>query len=111
MEFINIADLTNPETGKTYRQENRENVHNIPLGTLVETFDGLRLWVVRHDRDCDETPLYSLSFKKDWKEMENYPFHNQPNSPIFPGKLISRAELSSGYGEDSLTVINREETR
>jgi hypothetical protein len=46
--------------------------HNIPIGSIVEvnctncdiptTEHGLRLYVVRHDRDCDRTPLYSLSF-------------------------------------------------
>jgi hypothetical protein len=72
MQLINIADLTNPETGKTYREENEALSHNIPLGTLVEVVseepdqNGLRLFVVSHDRDCDGTPLYSLSFLKDW---------------------------------------------
>jgi len=36
MKLINIADMINPETGKTYREENNEKGHNIPLGTLVE---------------------------------------------------------------------------
>jgi hypothetical protein len=82
MELINIADLKNPETGKTYREENNAKNHNIPLGTLVEVdFDdsylespkkGLRLFVVGHDRDCDGTPLYSLSFDKSWKPMASW---------------------------------------
>lgn len=53
-----------------------EKKHNIELGTLVEIscddslcdeedqHNGLRLFVVQHTRDCDGTPLYSLSFTK-----------------------------------------------
>lgn len=71
--MIMIHDLVNPETGLTYKQENLKKQHAIPIGTLVEVkwdayygegacmkYHG-RLWVVRHDRDCDGTPLYSLS--------------------------------------------------
>jgi hypothetical protein len=35
MRYINVADIVNPESGKTYRQENNEKQHNIPLGTLA----------------------------------------------------------------------------
>ena len=67
--WINIADIVDKETGKTYRQLNSEKTHNIPLGALVEcvhdleypsTNDGLRLHVVYQGRDCDGTPLYWL---------------------------------------------------
>ncbi len=74
-----IHDMVNPRTGKTYKQENLELMHNIPIGTLVEVkFDRwygegacmkvhARLWVVAHDRDCDGTPLYIIS---QWREPE-----------------------------------------
>jgi hypothetical protein len=65
------------EDGRTIKEHNMDLKHNIPLGTLVEIVapdsdyeteeymrNGLRLFVVRHDRDCDGTPLYSLSFTK-----------------------------------------------
>jgi hypothetical protein len=105
VDLVNVADLKNPETGKSYREENNEKVHNIPLGTLVEVdFDdsfcdkpvsGLRLFVVSHDRDCDGTPLYSLSFNRDWKET--------------PSELIPRIaylmQKDSGYSERCLKVI------
>jgi hypothetical protein len=29
MNFVNIADMKNPETGKTYRQENNEKFETI----------------------------------------------------------------------------------
>lgn len=98
---MQVSDLTNPKTGKTYKEENLEKKHNIELGTLVEVdFDdpdkkGLRLFVVRHDRDCDGTPLYSLSFNKNWKEIED---------SIIP-KIAFRMELDSGYSESCLKII------
>ena len=63
--------------GKTIRENNLETIHRIPIGSLVEVkfnswfSDGAcwkvhaRLWVVHHSRDCDGTPLYTLSR---WKE-------------------------------------------
>lgn len=62
----NIVDNT---TGKTWREINLEKTHNIPLGTLVEINceyhhkHGLRLFVAKHSRDCDGTPLFGLSFE------------------------------------------------
>lgn len=107
MEFQNVANLTNKETGKTFREENNEKKHNIPLGALVEVdFDdthcespksGLRLFVVSHDRDCDGTPLYSLSFNKDWKM--------QPSK--FIPKIAYLMEKDSGYSEKVLKVIKK----
>ena len=97
MGIVMIHDLVNPETGKTYKQENMEIQHQIPIGSLVEVEfsrwfgDGClmrvhgRLWVTQHTRDCDGTPLYSISR---WKE----PF-------------ISSGDTWHGFGEDALTVI------
>lgn len=106
MELINIADIKNPETGKTYREENNEKIHNIPLGTLVEVdFDdsylenpkkGLRLFVVQHDRDCDGTPLYSLSFDKNWK----------PGMFGEQFKTFARWAIDSGYPEYCLRIVS-----
>lgn len=105
MELINIADIVDDSTGKTYREKNLEKGHNIPLGTLVEVdFDdsgledpvkGLRLYVVEHSRDCDGTPLYSLCHTKKWSEnMMGKEFH-----------MFARWMLSTGYSEDSLKII------
>jgi len=67
-----VSDLVMP-SGKTWREENLELIHNIPLGTLVEVKynewfgDGAcekvhaRLYVTKHTRDCDGEPLYVLS--------------------------------------------------
>lgn len=100
MEFINFSDIKNPETGKTFREENMEKTHNIPLGSLVEVIldgerNGLRLFVVQHGRDCDGTPLYGLSFDKEWKEgMYGEMF-----------KLADRARIDFGYSEKCLKII------
>lgn len=96
--FINVADIKNPESGKTYREENEAKQHNVPLGTLVEVEDGLRLFVVAHERDCDGTPLYALSFDKEWApDMFGTKF-----------KAFARWRLSAGYPESSLKVVVHE---
>lgn len=58
--------------GKTIKENNLAIDHNIPVGSLVEvkydewTGNGAcikvhaRLWVIKHTRDCDGTPLYLL---------------------------------------------------
>lgn len=72
MNLINIADIVE-NNGRTIRQNNLSLKHNIPIGTLVEvTFDTwfgdgacwkvhARLFVVDHTRDCDGSPLYTIS--------------------------------------------------
>ena len=77
MTKITFISETVEQNGKTIKQNNLEKKkHNIELGTLVEItsddtlhdeedqHNGLRLFVVQHTRDCDGTPLYSLSFNK-----------------------------------------------
>ena len=98
-QFVMIHDLVNPKTGKTWKEENLERMHNIPIGSLVEVKwdswfgDGAgwkvhaRLWVVAHDRDCDGTPLYRLSR---W------------NDPQF---ALQVGDTHGGFSEESLTVI------
>ena len=75
--FFYIHDIVNPITGKTYKEDNLEKNHNIPIGTLVELKSDswfgngacwkfhARMWVVKHYRDCDGTPLYSVSRWRD----------------------------------------------
>ncbi|MDI6977294.1 hypothetical protein [Serratia sp. Se-RSBMAAmG] len=72
--MMNVSDIVE-SNGKTVKQNNMEQSHTIPLGSLVEILGsendddtGLRLFVVHHGRDCDGTPLYGLSLKKDAKE-------------------------------------------
>lgn len=64
--IIVVHDIVE-ENGKTIKENNLERTHAIPLGALVETYseseygwEGIRLFVTKHTRDCDGTPLYSL---------------------------------------------------
>lgn len=87
-----IHDLVaSKKTGETYRELNAKKKHNIPIGSLVELDTGARLFVVYHGRDCDRTPLYSLSARKDDIVQERPGFGNR-------GWL-------NGYPEHSLKII------
>ena len=65
--FINVADLKDPDDpqSRSYREINAEKLHKIPTNTLVELESGARAFVVKHTRDCDQTPLYSLAIDLD----------------------------------------------
>ena len=60
--IVNLADMIDPNDskGRSYREVNAEKQHKINIGTLVELENGARLFVAKHARDCDQTPLYSL---------------------------------------------------
>tara|TARA_B100002019_G_C20904442_1_gene419694 strand:+ start:106 stop:447 length:342 start_codon:yes stop_codon:yes gene_type:complete len=100
--------------GKTIRENNLEVKHSIPLGTIVEIDcdyceeHGLRLFVGLHSRDCDGTPLYSLTFNKSLVGKEfaietlrtiTCPVEKQ----IF---IASMAKFMHGYSEEMLKVID-----
>lgn len=57
--FINVSDLVNPESGKTYRQENNEKKHKYNIGQNVKINEGQWATITKLTRDCDGTPLYS----------------------------------------------------
>lgn len=94
IKFVNMADIPNNE-GITPRQINKLKVHKIPKGSLVELDNGLRLFVVSHERDCDETPLYGLSFDKDW----------EPNMYGTQFKKFARWALYAGVAEETMKII------
>ena len=62
MNTIFVADIVE-KNGLTVRENNLKVKHKIPLGSLVEVDiegheeNGVRLFVISHDRDCDGTPL------------------------------------------------------
>jgi len=91
MEFFVIHN-TKEANGKTIKENNLEKKHIYPVGSLVEVNfedfegNGIRLYVKKHMRDCDGTPLYSLGIPED--EYCNFP----------------------GFSEDSLTLVNRDNT-
>ena len=87
--FFNIADLEDPNDiwHRTYPQVNAAQSHKIPIGALVAEKDiGIRFFVAEHTRDCDKTPLYSLSAYQDTQEQAHYPMYY-------------------GYSEESLMVV------
>ncbi len=63
MPMINIADLTDPKDirKRTYREINLSTNHKLSIGDLVEMDSGVRLFIASLKRDCDGTPLYSLT--------------------------------------------------
>jgi len=92
-----VHDLPSDVTGKTWKEKNLETTHKIPLWSLVEidyedaTNKGVRLLVCGHTRDCDGTPLYSLTWDRDYYEQ----FVNNQYATVSTG----------GYSEDGLKVI------
>ena len=70
MKFQLVSQMIE-KNGKTVRENNLEKLHKFPIGTLVEyntedketEFEGIRLYVTHHTRDCDGSPLYSLGSK------------------------------------------------
>lgn len=91
--IIRVSDLQDPNDpqGRSYKEVNAERVHNIPIGTLVELEDGVRLWVVSHNRDCDQTPLYSLCIDR--------------NNTVQVKPGFGNYGWDMGYAEESLKVV------
>ncbi len=100
--IVNVADLRDPSDplGRTYRQVNAEKQHNIQQGALVELESGVRLFVVKLGRDCDQTPLY-------WLAPEMPAATDEAEEPAYYRHLMSK--MIGGYGEESLTVIRQPE--
>ena len=101
MNYVRISDLKDPNDpqGRSYREVNAEKQHAIPIGALVEVEpsekrpykNGIRLFVVYHTRDCDETPLYCLAANPDDTVRHQEGFYN--------------SSWACGFSEDALTVI------
>ena len=91
--------------GNTVYENNMERKHAIPIGTLVEeSCTGIRLFVVRHERDCDGTPLYGLSFDL---EAENRR-RSVSDSELLPAKFLCwrhTGSIMDGVSEDSIVVV------
>jgi hypothetical protein len=106
MEAINIADIKNPETGKTFREENNELQHKYKVDDLVEiipsyedcVYGGMRLYIIGCTRDCDGTPLYVLGSKG--MELHQTGFNLRPN-------VCYNFNSFSGFNEQSLKLIKQ----
>jgi len=107
--MVNLADAKDPNDpqGRSYREVNAARPHMIPVGWLVEMRDGVRVYVVAHQRNCDQTPLYTLA-------MDDHPYeaggqiptgmnHGWPESslsPVQPGpRLWARIECEMFDGK------------
>lgn len=112
--IINVADVTDPGSGKTFRQLNSEKIHNIPLDAIVKVMTyvsdthsyeerphNLVLRVVRHGRDCDQTPLYYLSHMT----VERYEEDCRLLERLGLGGDVFKPRLYGGLSEDCLKVI------
>lgn len=77
------------ENGRTIKQNNMDRNHTIPLDTLVELENGVRMFVVLYTRDCDGTPMYGLA---DYKQEEY---------------INGNGQISTGHVEDSLRVVHQ----
>jgi hypothetical protein len=72
MHLTNLADIRE-SNGKTVRENNQAKPHKYPIGTLVrfkftsvgsvkaEAKGEATAYVCEHNRDCDGSPLYSMS--------------------------------------------------
>lgn len=75
--IVNIADLDSGN-GQSYREVNLSTKHDCKVGDLVEVLGtGVRLFVVKLNRDCDGTPLYSLCHDKSDIIVEKKGFGNR----------------------------------
>lgn len=100
--------------GLTIKENNLAISHDIPLGTLVEVnssasdFDGVRLFVVEHERDCDGEPLYALSFNKGVVgEIHKVESEKDDEFVMLTNLMIDRLQGSvlRGWSKESLMII------
>jgi hypothetical protein len=124
MTITTVADIVEAN-GKTVRENNRVIPHALPIGALVEittdcpigefgsVYKGVRLFVVSFARDCDGSPLYSLSFDRNAiKEIEGAQatFDDNRESKfhsLFAMSLgTAKGSISDGWGPESLLLID-----
>ena len=79
-KLLSVADLKDPNdaNGRSYREINNAKIHRFKVGELVEIDHGVRVFIALQTRDCDGTPLYCLTPKKDDYALitKGFPNHN-----------------------------------
>jgi hypothetical protein len=121
-QIINFSEIVE-SNGKTIRENNLTQKHKYPIGTLVEfevnhwedpaTLKGTaRAFVCSHQRDCDGSPLYTMSMwdPKRWgcigpdysPEKYNAMKYSSRDKVLFEGLFMI---WFFSYGEESLTPI------
>lgn len=106
--------------GLTIKQNNLAKSHAIPLKTFVEInceddeSHGCRGFVVEHQRDCDGTPLYGLSFTPSTVD-DLIEVDDATKGLDMSVCGVVRAEIIGGWSDNSLIVLptpnNREKER
>ena len=91
------------KNGKTVRENNLEIQHKIPLNSLVELNNGVRLFVVVHTRDCDGTPLYVLNCYNEQLQAEEW----KGDDYLSIHMSHIKRKRAYGYGEESLKLCNK----
>ena len=125
MQAVFVGDIVE-ENGKTVKENNLAVNHNVPIGSLVEiTYEskydephervkGLRLFVVKHSRDCDGSPLYSLSYSltaqdeydKIEQDIAQHKYGDEMEWRLMMLlKWQAMGKILNGYDEGSFTVI------
>jgi hypothetical protein len=121
---VNISDIVEAN-GKTIRQNNLEQKHKYPIGTLVEfEWDDncsygssispttVKAFVCQLTRDCDGTPLYTMSMwpPETWPSINPRLTHEAYANDKFLGNIRTTCDalfqiLFHNYGEDSLKEV------
>lgn len=111
----NVSDMKE-KNGKTWKENNLAKTHKYPIDSLVEVkydtwFGGgactkvhARLFVFSHNRDCDGTPLYSLSQRR-YSTINKGFRRGLPNTHEELAKSIIDQVVVNGMSEDSMTLI------
>lgn len=121
--MIDVSSIVEPN-GKTWKENNLNKNPTHQLGSLVELnwedgkYNGVRLFVVGYERDCDGQPLYKLSVNSSVCEeisslnlrilQETYLKHNKWRlvKNILYNKMSNlEGQILSGIGEESLTLV------
>ena len=92
---IDRTELVNA-SGRSYREVNNAKTHSFKVGELVEIDHGVRLFVALQTRDCDGTPLYCLTPKKDdYKQnCKGFANHNWLNG--WPEDSMKKVKQNAG---------------
>ena len=71
IEMVNIADLIE-SNGKTIKENNLSIKHLYDVGELVQLSNGVRAFVYQQTRDCDGTPLYTLTLDDHYNDPSGF---------------------------------------
>lgn len=119
VSILNISDLVEAN-GKTWKENNLELQHSIPLFTMVEVElesseveNGMRYFVQGHSRDCDGTPLYRLTtdVKLVGKELDLKDAIKACQKDLLNGifKAVDYGRIAFNYPETCLKVVKSAE--